>query len=536
MFNLEELRVVTSRTTNDEDKLYSFVGIRRSKTDSELEFCLPKGFQDFPMKNFDMLKKTFFKTYKTYRKLHESKRNLAEQGQYDGFEETENGYKLIGKDTDIITYSKLTVFDSILDAYNEMLILTLKNKLSKSTNIDYSKLHKYLDKAIYPEPEEGLLYIDEVDVEKKIIDADSPTLVQMFCFIYLEIKAALEEEVVSIRVKSLAREFRETNLTTDSSLFDTESFEQTIIILKELLDDIDRFTSFKDADFWHFYEAVYTFLYGENDFTQDEDGNIWGINNFSVVWEEMCYAAAKERNGATFLFADRVGSPPEVKSYFQNPFYLQINRESDWKKRRKLRPDLVYLDFDGTITTQHLRRAFSWTEINDNRGEVQYLKIKPKFEDYDYGEIYGIFEKYANRNPNYINNPGDETLKSISRHHLNDFSSDLEDYISTLNLSLLLEKKPRIVDFQLVDYKYIEEDTCKGSGLSNQRKLDIKKQLVYELALQLNYTLCQTKSEFWIPFFYDDIEQDLQIVTDLHREFYDNGIKVVRRNYLLPSS
>ncbi len=531
MFNLENLKVVTSQTTSADDRLYSFVGIRRSNTDSGLEFCLPKGFDKFPTGNFSLVKKTFFKTYKTYRKLYDTKRNLAEEGQYDGFEETENGYKLVGKDTDIITYSKLTVFDSILDAYNEMLILTLKNKLSKSSNIDYSKLHKYLDKAIYPEPEEGLMYIDEVEVEKKIIDADSPTLVQMFCFIYSEIKSALEQEVESIRVKSLAREFREAHLTTESSLFDTESFEQTIGILKEILDDIDRFISYKDSDFWHFYEAVYTFLYGENDFTEDEDGNIWGINNFSVVWEELCYAAAKQTNYSTFLFADRVGGLPEIKSFFQNPFYLQINRESDWRQRRKLRPDLVYLDFDGRITTEHLRRAFRWTEVKDNREEVAFLKMQPRSDDYDYSEIYRIFEEYANKNPNYIRNPEDENLKSVARQHLTAFSSALEEYISTLNLSLLLQKKPRIVDFQLVDYKYVEESTCKAFSLNEERQLDIKKQLVYELALQLNFTGCHTKSEFWIPCFYDDEEIDSEIVIDLNRTFDENDIKVVKRNY-----
>jgi hypothetical protein len=531
MFNLKELKVVTSHTTTSDDRLYSFVGIRRSNTDSSLEFCLPKGFDKFPMEDFTLIKRTFFKTYKTYRKLHESKRNLSEEGQYDGFEETENGYQLVGKDTDIITYSKLTVFDSILDAYSEMLILTVKNKLSKSSNIDYSKLHKYLDKAIYPEPEEGLLYIDEVEMEKKIIDSDSPALVQMFCYIYSEIKASLEEEIESIRVKSLTREFRENYLTNESALFDTESFEETITVLKEILDDIDRFTSYKDVDFWHFYEAVYTFLYGENDFTEDEDGNIWGINNFSIVWEELCYAAAKEKNYATFLFADRVGSPPEINSVFQNPFYLQINRESDWKRRRKLRPDLVYMDFDGTVTTLHLKRVFSWVESKNNSGEVIFLRIQPRQEDYDYKEIYDIYEKYANKNPSYIWNPEDEALKCISRQHLADFYRELIIYLSNLNLSVLLHKKPRIIDFQLIDYKYIEEETCKGYSLNAERRLDIKKQLVYELALQLNFTGCQTKSQFWIPYFYYSEEQDLQTVTNLNRSFVDNGITVVKRNY-----
>jgi hypothetical protein len=76
-------------------------------------------------------------------------------------------------------------------------------------------------------------------------------------------------------------------------LFNEETFEITLHTLKDILDDIDKRTTYKDNDYWRLYEAIELFLYGELDMENPhEDGTFWGISNFSSVWEDMCCAYA----------------------------------------------------------------------------------------------------------------------------------------------------------------------------------------------------------------------------------------------------
>lgn len=521
MLNLKEL----SFSHKPVDWHDTFVGIKKNRLSGKFEFRLPKGFQSFPTGDFGSVKKLFFKTYKTYRKFFEQKKKLADDNVLDGFSETGSGYLLEGKDGQSISYSKLNMLDSILDAYNEMLILSIKNKLSRTDQIDYSKIDKYLHKAIFVD--EDTVFVDEMEFPKKIIDTDSPTLIQMFCFVYSEIKQALEEDFESNRVKSLATEFRDSFLSHESSIFDEETFEETMAILKDVLDEIDRTTPYKDSDYWHFYDAVYKFLYGENEESDDEDGTIWGMSNFAVLWEELCFAEAKQRLDMNqLLFADRIGSI-EVFNDFNNPFYLQINAHRD--KRRKLRPDLVISDFIGAVNINHLKKIYDVDTIPI--GEHVNVKLTPKIANHEFYELDNIYFKYVNRNPKYIQNAGDKRFQNVASIHREDFFSEVNRYFGSLKLAELMSKRPCIFDFTVIDYKYITEESCITTYLSEERRLDIQKQLVYEFALQLNYNSSHTSSEFWIPFYFDENEKDFLAVTNLNRLFTQAGIVVYKRNF-----
>lgn len=522
MLNLKEL-TFSFQSADWQD---TFVGIKKKKDTGKFEFQLPKGFSNFPTNNYSNVKSLFFKTYRTYRKFFEEKKKLSEENQLDGFSELENGYSIESKDGQTVSYSKLNMLDSILDAYNELLILTIKNKLSRTNDIDYSKIHRYLHKAIFVDEE--TVFVDEMEFPKKIIDADSPTLVEMFCFIYVEIKQALEEEVESNRVKSLSNEFREKYLTHESSIFEEETFEETMAILKDLLDEIDRTTPYKDSDYWHFYDALYKFLYGENDNPNDEDGNIWGMTNFAILWEELCFADAKQRLTETqLLFADRIGII-ETYNNFQSPFFIQINNHKD--KRRFLRPDLVYTNFKGAIEMEHFKRIYHVQEIKIQ--DHINVKLTPKFQNHDFYALDNIYLKYVNKNPKHIQFPNEERFINVTSNHRSDFFNEINNYFSSLSLSELMLKKPCVFNFTVVDYKYITEETCTAYNLSDERKLDIKKQLVYEFALQLNYFGSWTYSEFWIPYFFEDNDKDFEVVTNTNRLFSDSKIIVYKRNFL----
>lgn len=449
MFNLKELKF----SFKNEDWHDTFVGIKQIPDSDNFVFQLPKGFEKFPVDNFSLVKDLFFNTYKTYKKFFESKKALNEQIPLDGFNETSRGYAVQGKDGDIALYSKLDMFDSILDAYDELTILSVKNKIAQSKDINYSKIHAYLHKAIFID--EDTIFVDEMDLHKKIIDTDTPTLVELFCFIYCEIKIALDEPVDSIRAIALSGEFRDKYLSYQGSLFDEDSFKETISILKYVLDNIDRITPYKDYDYWHFYDAAYKFLYGEN-ISDDESDNLWGITNFSVLWEEMCFTTAKfELTQNRLLFADRNGIP-QLFNKFVSPFYFQINDYIG--KRRNMRPDLVAIHLD------------------DDATPIEYIR----------------------------------TIRSIPN---------------------LWIKKPCGVDFLVIDYKYIEESTCIGKNLSTEREMDLRKQLVYEFALRQNFNKSEAYSQFWIPSFSGDLEQDYEEVDNLHRAFTNSKVKVIKRNF-----
>lgn len=522
MFNLKELKF----NYRAEDWQSTFVGIRKNVVSDSFEFQLPKGFKSFPTNSFSNIKQLFFKTFKTYRKFFEEKQKLVDANQLDGFTELEDGYCIEAKDGQTVSYSKLNMLDSILDAYNELLILTVKNKLSKTNNIDYSKIDKYLHKAIYL-AEDDTAFVDEMEFPKKVIDSDSPTLIQMFCFIYAEIKLALEEDIESDRVKALNTEFRELYLSHDSSLFEEETFEETIAILKDILDEIDRSTAYKDSDYWHFYDAVYKFLYGENETPDDEDGKIWGISNFAIIWEEMCFAEAKQRLTETqLLFADRVGKVQAFNN-FQSPFYIQLNTRKDI--RRHLRPDLVYTNFNGSVETGHFERIYRIEQIKV--GLHTNVKLIAKFPNHEFYELDNIYLKYVNLNQKYQASPDDDRFKCIASIHRDSFFREVNEYFSRFQLAELMEMKPCVFNFTIIDYKYISEESCTAKYLSVERKIDIQKQLVYEFSLQLNYVGCWTYSEFWIPTFFDDGEQDYEVVKLPNEKFTESKIMVYKRNF-----
>lgn len=559
MFDLQELKVRASYVGEDatrEERLQNFVGIRRNSRTNNLEFCLPKGFEAFPKNNFDSLKQMFFRTYKTYRKFFEEKKQLSENKSFDGFSEFEGGYQLIGKDDQIATYSKLNVFDSILDAYNELQILTLQSKLSRSSEINYSKIEKYLHRGIYLE--DDAVFIDEMEIPKKIIDLDSPTLVQMFCYIYIEIKNALEETIESHRTKSLAQEFKEKYLSQNSSLFDQETFSETLTVLKDTLDDIEKFTPYKDEDYWHFFQAIYTFLYGENDYDNTADGAVWGLDNFSLIWEELCFNYAKEEEYTInkILFADRFG---RFSSYngFRNPFIIQINGGHP----RYLRPDLVVIDespsdwhtkilefleqlesdspddFNKLVefTLGFLRDIFSIEAIPIPHTEFVNLKLTPRIANHSYQDLVAIYNRFVEKNPGVLRHPDRINYRNVAEIHKREFVEALLLKLVEYKTDQLINRKPLLFTFTVIDYKYVAEPLFRSYSLIPERQHDVKKQIVYEMALQSGYETSRTKSQFWIPGYFqneNDGEIDVWAKVDyLNSTLVDNGIEVLKLNF-----
>lgn len=285
MFNFKKLKL-DKRT--DEESKSSFVGIRRNKN-NELVFRLPKGFENFPENDFDATKQLFFKMYRTFKKFEKDNKSCQPDNYStgkDNIETTANGYRFLDKeDNDTIIYSKISVIENLLETYLDLSLDTMVRQRGRNENIDYSQINKYLHKAIYLD--DGIVYIDEMNLPRHYLRYTSTTLIDLFCFILYELHLELEQKT-DLQVKNFAGRFKEQHLNHDQSLFDEKTFEITLVTLKDILNNIDKITGYKDESYWQLYDAVESFLYGELDMqSPHEEGVFWGISNFYQIWEDM---------------------------------------------------------------------------------------------------------------------------------------------------------------------------------------------------------------------------------------------------------
>lgn len=286
MINFQELQL-------EINEKYSFVGIARR--DLQLILCLPKGFDITLFTTYDSKRDLFFLFY---RILSNFKEICLQKGylQFDTDIRTQDRdgvirnqgsiQKISLPDVEIeenILYSKLDLIGSILNAYDEPKILSLVCRLGKSEEIDYSKLHLFLHRGVYLD--NGSAYIDAMTLPRQIVHYQPTDIVGMYCYILVEVKQQLHEEV-SGEVAALAEQFKHRYIGAEFGLFHEEYSSQTVDSLKDALELIDRNTALKDADYWYFYEAIELFLHGE--LSQVDEGEIWGIKNFHNVWESMC--------------------------------------------------------------------------------------------------------------------------------------------------------------------------------------------------------------------------------------------------------
>ncbi len=271
MFNLSSLKIVKGESRDSCS--YSFVGIKRNIETNNLEFWLPLNFNDFPENDHKEIQKFFFKLYKTLKVFTKNQKQTIQtsKNDRDGLIKASGGLKISYQNSEeIICYGKIAMIESIIDACDEMAIASIIRKSVNSSDIKFDKINQYFDRAIYSQDDHSF-YIENMRTERNLITINSTSVVELFCFIYTEIKKELSEEnEISIEVNYLSSKFKETHLTSTSSIFG-ESFDHTIAILKQILDDIHRMTSYKDSDFWLFFDAIEKFLYGEY-FPNDDTG------------------------------------------------------------------------------------------------------------------------------------------------------------------------------------------------------------------------------------------------------------------------
>lgn len=358
MFNFKTLKL-TKRC--DSQSTNSFVGIRRNEN-GEVEFRLPHGFDDFPENDFEATKNLFFKMYRTFKKFERDnwRPNILDQRSAgkDNVETEKNGYRFKDKEeNDVVLYSKITLIENLLDVYRDLSLDVIERRIGREEKIDYSKIDRYLDRAIYLPND--VIYIDEMELPRQTLQYEAVTLIDLFCFIVCELQTELENDIES-RVQELAHRFSEQHLNHEESLFNEETFETTIFTLKNVLDDIHKYTAYKDEDYWRLFEAIELFLYGELDMEKpDENGIYWGINNFSAVWEDMCATWAFANFDVIYADTNIIFNGSRLKSgsqknEFKNPFFISFRDKKRW-----MRPDLI------TQNTENLI-IFDWKYLSED--------------------------------------------------------------------------------------------------------------------------------------------------------------------------
>ncbi len=528
MFNFNKLKLNKDVSESD-----PFVGIRRSASKDGMEFCLPRGFADFPENDFNATKDLFFRMYRTFKKFerdHSDEIKIDEnKKRKDNIETKRNGYRFLdSEDCEVVLYSKISVIENLLEAYEDLSLDVIERKVGREERIDYSKIDKYLDKAIYQEEniDEYVVYVDSMDLPKNVVQYNSSNLIDMFCFILDELNNELKQEIDS-RVRELSSKFKEQHLGCDQSLFEEDTFEETMIALKDILDNINKSTAYKDNDYWRLYEAIESFLYGELDMSNThEDGIVWGISNFWQIWEDMCNTYIFSV-GYKVIFADtniKIKGKSIVNRFygnkkifleegFRNPFVLKLRKEERW-----LRPDIVhsYKDVNSYTSPDFLEMK---TKQSEDRSHIDFT-IKLRLRD-KVGKYKRIAEEFKKWSTDYK-----ETEKSIEfKWYIRSKFDDCMCKIST--------KKPVDI-FYILDWKYKPIDIFLYKNKIVDR--DIAKQLCYEASLQQEYNFLNIKSQFVIPYFYSEIEKKDKIGKKIEEKYlYDrlneSKIEVFKANF-----
>jgi hypothetical protein len=492
-----------------------FVGIRKAVSGDGFEFCLPNGFDNFPEGDFDEVRDFFFKMYRTFRKFERDNKDTnrfkinTSEYQRDQ-DQTTLSFGGVSMQTDeegedCVLYSKIKMIERVLDAYDELAINSIQKKVRRSEDIDYSQIHKYLDRAIYLD--DDVIYVDVMDLPRPTLRYESTDIVNLYCYILDEIVQQLQADVSenikahSQDIRFLAQRFKDNYLTSNQSIFDKDTFVETINVLKETLDNIDKNTYYKDADYWGLYEAIETFLYGEINPNQN-DGNYWGMRGFSLLWEDMCHTYFFKKHRDAICYADtdipmkgyhnekrqgeaqsRVGNcqPTGGTGYWNQWIYRTI---SDIPKSPK----------------QLTLGSFGWDELL-----CIEFDLKP-----------GILVYSNRRHDNFKQRDRSQSLRRFPRP------------------DLVLNKSSEGFSLQIIDYKDVPlrfyTNPNSSSKSANKYKNDIIKQLTYELAIQQTHSI--SDNHFFIPYYYKYAPEP-DFLGEIEPKLNLKGIKIFKANFLL---
>lgn len=527
MFNFSEIKLV--RESND-----NFVGIRKSELGDTYEFHLPNGFDNFPDGDYAKVRNLFFKMYRTFRKFENDNKarvNLNRsdyQTDQDQTTVSSGGLSLQTEEGETCQlYSKLRMIERILETYDELVINSIQKKKKRTDDIDYSKIYKYLDRAIYLDND--VIFVDTMDLPRPVLRYESTDIVNLYCYILDEIIQQLEEDVPAYikhriqDIKILSDQFKDHYLTSDQSIFNEETFLETTNILKEALDTIDRYTYYKDADYWEIYEAIETFLYGELN-PDLNDGEYWGIKGFSLIWEDMCHTYFfKNYHLEQICYADTDIPLKDYKNDYPK-YSNQRREEKDINKVGNL-PKTIYSPDKTCYWTKWLYSNES--DQFDNQKLLRWHELLTI--QIDPNSYVSVLTKKG-----YDRFPTHPDFQDLEKGNDSENKKRLTKYLAPDMVLINNSDNIEIIDFKDVPLEfYLKPSSSRSPTESNKYKNDIIKQLTYELALQQTHKI--SRNYFFIPYYYSNSSNYNHSMGEFEASLNvsDSGIQVFKADFFL---
>lgn len=520
MFDFSEIKLVKDPNDN-------FVGIRKSDLGNDYEFWLPNGFDNFPEGDFEAVRDLFFKMYRTFRKFeNDNKPNRINLNRPDYQEDQDQttvasgGLSLQTEEGESCQlYSKLRMIERVLETYDDLAINSIQKKIKKTDKIDYSQLYKYLDRAIYLDND--VIYVEIMDLPRPVLRYESTDIVNLYCYILDEIIKQLEEDVpdnIKARISDirfLGQNFQDAYLTSEQSIFDQDTFLETISILKEALDSIDKNTYYKDSDYWGLYEAIETFLYGELNPNLD-DGEYWGIKGFSLIWEDMCNTYFFRTCKNEICFAD---TDIRLKNYNNT----DTRRNLEDKDRVGNHPKTILENGDFS------KKWIYSTQSNVRDDNNRFLKWDELLViEFNLNEFREVFTTSVNDKVLFSRHQDFPTFELLGEEY--EPKKEMRKFLCPdLVLKQETSNKIEIIDYKDVPVKvYLHPLSSKDY---DKKRNDVIKQLTYELALQQTHEVISNK--FFIPHYYNP---SLNNLLGEVKEYLDNGIMIFFANFILIQS
>lgn len=564
MFNFEDLDI--QRDTND---IYnSFVGIRENIETNRMTFYLPKGFEELEV-DYDNIKKLFFSMYKTFKRfeidnasyfdkmLDKEGRNRDNTSSRDS-----KGYSFSNEegDNELLFYSKIDIIDNFFKIHKDLDIDSIVQKFGYTENIDYSNIEILLNEGVFLK--NNAIFVSNNTSEKNVIESSISGLVELYCYIYKELLIELGNEISPI-ISEVANNFSYKYLTSLQSLFDKDTYELTILVLKDRLDIIDRNTAYKDCLYYDIHEVIEQFLYGQLS-SNDNNGHFWGINNFSYIWEDMCNSFVLSDSSRKIIYCDSSlkvdnilsihknlqrtrfgGHSVYIDKDFTNNFSIELDGHKRW-----MRPDIIFTNKDSSSVLDTLSKnkllSFKIDRLTNKSSDlVEKINIAIKFEknhDSSDTEILlakKIFEYFKDSfselkyigNYLYIKSRGHK-LKIINSSfiELSNISKEVVD-----DIYKKAEEKGRDDNVYIVDWKYVPSSFFNKN--TEKLKVDIIKQLTYEFCIRQSQEINnELISQFCIPKYCNSnnlvIEENQLPIADTNIQIINLNFGLIQKEYI----
>jgi hypothetical protein len=262
----------------------NFVGVRENG--ANVEFCLPKGFDHHPEGEVTDIFFKLYKTFDVYQSLVESSSTKTEKLRDSGLQ-AERGITYRPESGESLTlFSKIPSFESLAKRYDLPKIYSIVSYKENKGEIDHSKIHEYLDEAVFLE--DHTPYVNEMRLPSNKISRSTTNIVELYCFLYLEVFSNIRStKSIHRGIVDTAKKFKKEELPPEAKLFGKERVHnKTIERVKYVFEDIEKRKKYRDKNYVEFKSVLEDFLYGS---ISPKDGGVyWGTQEFFRIWEDMC--------------------------------------------------------------------------------------------------------------------------------------------------------------------------------------------------------------------------------------------------------